>query len=112
MTGRMDDLAKLAGMVRDRELAKVETIMSQVTRLRGDIARLTESREARVASGELDLARVSGAELAWQAASEAELMRLNRQLAALLAQHDAALRAARRAFGRADVAARLAKADR
>lgn len=112
MKGRMGDLAKLAGMVRDRELAKVETIMSQVSRLRGDIARLTEAREVRVASRELDLARVSGAELAWQAASEAELMRLNRQLAALLAQHDAALRVARRAFGRADVAARLAKDDR
>lgn len=112
MKGGMDDLAKLAGMVRDRELAKVEAITTQVTRLRGDIARLTEAREARVTSRELDLARVSGAELAWQAASEAELMRLNRQLAALLAQHDAALRVARQAFGRADVAARLAKADR
>ena len=111
MKGRMDDLARLAAMVRDRDLAKVESVLAEIRVLRADIDRLREARAAREASGALDLARLTGVEVGWMKASEAEIIRKNMELARLMARHEAALNKARRAFGRADVAGRLAKRD-
>ncbi len=107
---RLNEMVGLAGLVRDRELAKVEKIMAHMGRLEADIARLRTARDGRVADGALDAARLSGADVAWMGWTEDQLRRKLAQLAALRVTHEEALRLARKAFGRSDVLDKLSKA--
>ncbi|SPJ24645.1 hypothetical protein [Palleronia abyssalis] len=106
---QLEDLADIAGVISDRELSKVRVIMAEMARLRSEIAEIQDQRAARQADAALDLARVSGAEMAWMAATEERLRVLQSQHARLRAGHEQVLDVARKAFGRADVARRLAE---
>lgn len=106
---RLQNLSRLADMIRDRELAKVEKVVSHMNRLQGDIARMRTATESRHADPALDAARLSGAEIAWMGWTEAQLRRNQAQMAALRITHESALRDARKAFGRSDVLSRLSR---
>lgn len=105
-----EQLAGIAGILRDRDLSRVEGIVRHMNRIRSDIATLEEAREAGSRRG-LDTARLTGADVAWMAWSQERLVRLQAQLAALRASHELALAEARRAFGRADVARRISRGE-
>ena len=105
----LNKLAEVAGILRDRDLAKVEKIVSHMNRLQGDIKRLREERHLRASDQTLDPARLSGAEVAWHAWIDGQLHRSQSQLAALRVTHEAALDQARQGFGRAEVLAQLTK---
>ncbi|PZX15079.1 hypothetical protein LX81_02668 [Palleronia aestuarii] len=102
-TNDLSRLSAIARMMRDRELAKVEGIVAHMNRLRADIARIEEARDARSRDTGLDAARLLGADVAWLAATEEQLTRAQAQMAMLRVTHENALREARRAFGRSDV---------
>ncbi len=103
----LSDLAAVSAMIRDRDLAAVEEIVAEIRRLEGDVARLRAVRDARLAEGALDAARLAGADPVWLAWSEERLMRLSMQIAHLRARHDSALAKARKSFGRAEVTREL-----
>lgn len=109
---RMAGMADLAAMMRDRELAKVERIMTHIARLEADVATIRAARAAREGDGALDAARLSGADVAWTAWTDAELRTKEAQIAQLRVTHRDALAAARRAFGRSDVLSRLSEASK
>lgn len=106
-----EGLAEIAAMIRDREMGRVEAIVRHMDRIRADIAQIEDAGRAG-RTGEIDVARLTGADLAWAAWSQERLTRLQAQLATLRASHEAALSGARRAFGRADVTRRIAKGER
>ena len=108
--GDWQQLARIAGVLRDRDLSKVEGIVAHMNLIRSDIAKLEEAREAGSRRG-LDAARLSGADVAWMGWSQERLVRLQAQLATLRVSHEVALAEARRAFGRADVARRIAEGE-
>ncbi len=100
---QLGDLAKLSGMMRDRDLAAVEKIVAQMKVIEADIARIREVQDQRMSEDRLDTARLSGLDPVWLKWGEERLARLNGELARLRAAHETALRAARRSFGRAEV---------
>ena len=102
------ELARLAAMVRDAELARVSRIVAHMGRIEGNVATLRASLDARAGEDTLDPARLSGAEIAWAGWTEGRLLDDQARLAALRVDHEAALSVARRAFGRADVLRQLA----
>lgn len=101
-------LARVAGAMRDRDLARVEKIVAHMNRIRSDIAQIQAARTMRP-SDRVDPARLTGADMVWRGWSEDKLARLQAQLAALRASHETALAEARRAFGRAEVAEKMAR---
>ncbi len=106
------DLAKLSGMMRDRDLSAVEKIVVQMKELEADIARIREVQDRRMAEDRIDTARISGLDPVWLKWGEERLARLNGELARLRAAHETALRAARRSFGRAEVTRTLLEETR
>lgn len=101
---RAQDLAHLAaltGMMRDTRLAGLRAAVAECTDLRAQIARLDQARQ-QIAGAEMLL--TAPAYLIWQQRARAAL---NTRLAAALAHEEQARIAARTAFGRAEVLARL-----
>jgi hypothetical protein len=101
---RAQDLARLgalAGMIRDARLAGLRAADAECADLRAQIARLDRARQ-QVTGAEILL--TAPAYLVWQQRARASL---NTRLAAALAREEQARIAARRAFGRAEVLARL-----
>ncbi|QFU10282.1 hypothetical protein PARPLA_00153 [Rhodobacteraceae bacterium THAF1] len=108
MTDGLKDLARISAMLRDRELGAVERIVSQLNAIQSDIARLQDAQSARRTDASIDTARLTGMDMSWLAETERRILRLRQQEAALRAAHETALGRARKAFGRADVTARIA----
>lgn len=109
MKGRIEDLVGIAAILRDRDLGKVERVVAHMNRLSADIARLNDACAARAADLSLDTARLAGADVAWEAWTEAKLRRAQAQMATLRVSHEAALAEARGSFGRADVMRQIAE---
>lgn len=109
MKGRIEDLAGIAAILRDRDLGQVERVVAHMNRLAADIAMLTDARQARAADGTLDTARLAGADVAWEAWTERRLTLAQAQMATLRVSHETALAQARRSFGRYDVLDRMAQ---
>ena len=107
MTRQIEDLARISAMLRDRDLGAVERIVSQLTAIQADVARLEEARLARVSESAMDVARLTGMDMQWAAEIERRMTQLRQREAGLRAQHEVALTKARKSFGRADVTARL-----
>ncbi len=110
MTRPPHDLVRLgdiAAMKRDVELAKVRDVVQRLNRLSADIALVETARRAREADPVLDIARLSGADVAWRIWGETRLRALQGEHAALRVEHEVALAAARRDFGRAEALTRL-----
>lgn len=105
---RWTDMTAIAKMLRDRELAGVEAVLSRLNALRAEIATRETARDRRLADRALDAARLSGADVAWLALTEDRLRRSQVRMAELRIEHEAALAKARKAFGRADVIGRIA----
>lgn len=102
-TDQLGDLARLSGMVRDRDLAAVEKIVAQMRAIEADIARIREVQEQRHADDGIDAARLAGLDPVWLKWGEERLSRLYADLARLRVAHETALRSAKRSFGRAEV---------
>lgn len=111
-TGQLDDLARLSGLVRDRDLAAVEKIVAQMRTIEADIGRIRQVQEQRHAETGIDAARVAGLDPVWLKWGEERLARLNADLARLRVEHETALRSAKRSFGRAEVTKTLLDASR
>ncbi|MBJ3763183.1 hypothetical protein ILP92_10545 [Maribius pontilimi] len=109
---QLRSLADLAHLIKERELGKVANIVAHMNRLKADVAQIERAKETRQNQTDLDAARLSGAEVAWMAWTDAQLARNQAQLAALRVTHEAALRAASKAFGRSDVLRKLADPER
>jgi multidrug efflux pump subunit AcrA (membrane-fusion protein) len=108
----LDRLQAIAGIKRDDELSKVRAVVARMNALAADIDVIAQARDARDAAPVLDIARLSGADVAWHRWSEGRLRDLQGRLAGLNVEHEVALGAARQAFGRADVLSRLAGEQR
>ncbi len=100
-------LRAIAALKRDLDLAAVETVVARMNRIGADIATVSAARMARASDTALDAARLSGADVAWNAWGEGRLRQMQVDMAKLKIEHEAALAAARGSFGRADVLRRL-----
>ncbi|WP_422071188.1 hypothetical protein [Tranquillimonas rosea] len=105
------DLARLRAvmdMARDADLQKLSQVAERIARLRAEVDRLRADQAQRARDGALDVARFSGADVAWLGWTEDRLRSLQSRIAALEMERIELRRLAQRSTGRADVAARLA----
>ncbi|WP_099824737.1 hypothetical protein [Oceaniglobus indicus] len=101
-------LKAIADMKRDADLQNVSRIAAQMAALQADIDRIRNHTRTRAASLDLDAARMSGADVKWQQASEQHLRALQQRRAGLAAAREGYLGVARKSFGRAEALRMLA----
>lgn len=107
---RLETLAEIAAMLRDAELARLQKLERDRSEIEEQRQALHRDRIRAMASLEPDPARMAGADIRWQgwAAGQMHALAIRETSAAAAAERQKV--EARRAFGRADVLARLAKA--
>ncbi len=108
---RLAELATLAGMIRERDLAILARLAAEARATRARIdAQASEvaKRSAELAASPGDAALAAGADAKWQAHLDRERGVLMAQLARTMAAREAARMTAARALGRADVLEKLA----
>lgn len=95
-------LVDLSDMLYHAERAKLEHLLSQESRLRGDIARVDAVRQTSfdLPADSLNGLRRVGADVQWQAWLGRKRAGLNQELALVLAQKDRLMARLRRAHGR------------
>lgn len=110
---RLEGLADLAGLLRDRDLARLAEAAAACTRIEARLAAIEARRRARAA--ELmalqvpDPALRAGMDAAWQREQGQRQRALQLDLARARAEREAAKTAALLALGRADILAGLAR---
>jgi hypothetical protein len=119
MSGRrLKALAELAGMIRDRDLARLAAAAAEARKTQAVLDNQAAALARRGAelsgapAGTADAALMAGADARWQAQLDRRREALLRQLARQLAAREAVRVAASRALGRADVLDRLARKPR
>ena len=109
---RLQALARIGGMVRDRDLAALAAAARACAALRDEVAALDAARLARAAEvaalDRPDPALITGADARWSVLSDRRRADLMRRLALARADREAAKVAALRALGRADILEKLA----
>jgi hypothetical protein len=91
-----------------RDMATLQPVLAREVALRQSLARLADQEaSARAHPDRLALMRPMGADVTWQSWLSRSRRDLNTRLAAVLAEKEAHLARARRAFGRAHVASEL-----
>jgi hypothetical protein len=101
-------LEALTDLAFQRDMAGLQPVLAREAALRRSLARLKDQEAAARADPErLALMRPLGADVTWQAWVSRTRRDLNTRLAAVLAEKETHLAKARRAFGRARVAAEL-----
>lgn len=116
MSGGFDQLAQLTGVILDRELATVRERALHVAGLQariGEIERALAARGDALAQGPAteDLAGLTGRDAIWQDWVRRERIRLQAELARVMAELEERRLAARRAFGRAEAMRDLKAAE-
>jgi hypothetical protein len=108
---RLAGLAGLAGMIRDRDLARLADLGAQARAVQERIdgqAQAVARRSAELAASGGDAALAAGADARWQAHLDRERTALIGRLAQIMARRESARMAAAKALGRADVLDKLA----
>jgi len=109
MSGKLDQLAALARMVKDAEILRFGRAVSERRDIENARRSLQEARRNVQRSSTPDAAHLSGQAALWQIWAGQQLRDLNAGLAMAAAREETARTAAARAAGRADVLARLAR---
>jgi hypothetical protein len=113
---RLQGLALLGGMVRDRDLAALAETVRVLAGIEAELAAIEAARAARArdlaAHDAPDPALRAGGDTAWLAGLDRRRRALLIRLAAARAEREAAKTAALRALGRADVLDRLVQRRR
>lgn len=108
MSDRLAQLAALAELVREQELAR----LSEMSRKRREIeTRLKDCRDAQrrtLSQAAPDPAHIAGADVTWLRWNAEKLYRLTQQASMAAADAEDQIVAARRAFGRAEALSALA----
>ncbi|GAW36406.1 hypothetical protein RA2_03476 [Roseovarius sp. A-2] len=104
-----DDLAEVTEALYQAELARVQDILRDETRLRQDLARLSAHHQANRAlpQADLDGLRRIGADVLWHGWVGRNRVRLQEELARVLVRKAGALRKLRAGFGKAEAVRQL-----
>ena len=105
----LDDLAEVTEALYQAELARVQDILRDETRLRQDLARLSAHHQANRALPEADLdgLRRIGGDVLWHGWVGRNRVRLQEELARVLVRKAGALRKLRSGFGKAEAVRHL-----
>ncbi len=112
MTGKMEQLKRLTGMVYRLRQSELQALRAEETRLRAALTEIEENRRATAAADRADPVRQSlGADILWQGWLDAQQRDLNMELARLRARQEPVEHRLRKAFGRDQVAQALAVSE-
>ncbi|MGR3756402.1 MAG: hypothetical protein ACU0AT_04135 [Tranquillimonas sp.] len=102
-------LSALAGMCRDSDAARLAANEARMRALRHEIEGLRGAQAERARCRALDPSRLSGADIHWSRENDRRIRRMLSRLAALAAERETLLAAARRSFGRSEALETLVK---
>lgn len=110
---KLGRLRAVADLKRDVDLDSLKAITAKIRLLQLDIDKIADQRRHRQNSTDLDVARLTGVDIIWDAAAEANIVKMQMRMAGLAATRDAAMAKARKSFGQAEaVKAVIAKSSR
>ncbi|WP_172297632.1 hypothetical protein [Pseudoruegeria sp. HB172150] len=109
MNDGLKTLARLAGLIRDRELTRLNKLSEQRRKAESELSVSREARMRALSQAAPDPAHIAGSVEDWLRLNAAETGRLSRAVSQAAAQAEGQGVVARRAFGRADALERLAR---